>query len=54
MKRGGKRKLKNHDSGIIDFDKLMESFNSWEAYMSHGNSYALKNDLYQRYFKNVM
>ena len=49
-----KTKLKRYDSGVIDFDKLMESFNSWEAYMSHGNSHALKNSLYQRYFKNVM
>ena len=34
-------------------DKI-ESFNSWNAYMSHADSYALKNDLYQRYFKNVI
>lgn len=49
-----KRKLKRYDSGIMDFDKLMETFNSWEAYMSHANSYALKNSLYQEYFKNVV
>lgn len=49
-----KRKLKKYDSGIIDFDKLMESFNSWEAYMSHADSYALKNDMYRGYFKNVV
>ncbi|MDP3026759.1 MAG: reverse transcriptase/maturase family protein [Nanoarchaeota archaeon] len=36
------------------FDKLMESFNSWEAYMDHGNSYNLKKSLHERYFKNVM
>jgi len=35
------------------FDKLMESFNSWESYMSYANSYALKKSLYERYFKNV-
>lgn len=49
-----KRKIKKYDSGIINFDKLMESFNSWEAYMSHGNSCNLKKSLYQRYFKNVI
>ncbi len=48
------RKIKKYDLEIISFDKLMESFNSWEAYMSHGNSYQLKNSLYPRYFKNVM
>jgi len=49
-----KTKLKKYGSGIMDFDKLMESFNSWEAYMSHANSAALKKNLYQEYFKNVM
>jgi len=49
-----KTKLRKYDSSVIEFDKLMESFNSWESYMSHANSYALKNDLYQGYFKNVM
>jgi len=48
-----KKKFKGYNSGAIDYDKLMESFNSWDAYMSHADSYALKNDLYQRYFKNV-
>jgi len=38
----------------MDFDKLMESFNSWEAYMSHANSHHLKKSLHQEYFKNVM
>lgn len=38
----------------FNFDKLMESFNSWEAYMSHGDSYNLKKSLHERYFKNVM
>jgi len=52
--RNTKTKLKKYDSGVINFDKLMESFNSWEAYMSHGNSHNLKNSLYQGYFKNVM
>lgn len=52
--RNTKNKIKEYDSDIINFDKLMESFNSWEAYMSHGNSYNLKNSLYQECFKNVM
>jgi retron-type reverse transcriptase len=42
------------DQKSLVFDKLMESFNSWEAYMSHGNSYNLKKSLHERYFKNVM
>jgi len=48
-----KKKLIKYDSGIIDFDKLMESFNSWEAYMSHADSYSLKKSLYGEYFKHV-
>jgi len=52
--KNAKRNLKKYNSGIIIFNKLMESFNSWDAYMSHADSYALKNDLYQRYFKNVV
>ncbi len=46
--------MQKYDSGYINFNKLMESFNSWEAYMNHGNTYLLKKDLYQRHFKNVM
>jgi len=49
-----KKKFKGYNSGTIEYDKLMESFNSWNAYMSHADSYALKNDLYHRYFKNVI
>jgi len=49
-----KTKLRKYDSGNMDFDKLMESFNSWEAYMSHANSHHLKKSLHQEYFKNVM
>ena len=48
-----KIKLKKHESGIINFDKLMESFNSWESYMSYANSHALKKSLYEEYFKNI-
>ena len=42
------------DHKSLIFDKLMESFNSWEAYMSHGDSYNLKKSLHERYFKNVI
>jgi len=49
-----KGKLKKYDSGNMDFNKLMESFNSWEAYMVHGNSYNLKKSLHEEYFKNVV
>ena len=52
--RNVNRKIKRHNLDLISFDKLLESFNSWEAYMSHGNSHNLKNSLYQGYFKNVM
>jgi len=49
-----KGKIKKYDYGSIDFNKLMESFNSWEAYMDHGNSYNLKKSLHERCFKNVI
>ena len=48
-----KGKLKKYDYGNMDFNKLMESFNSWESYMDYGNSYNLKKSLHERYFKNV-
>lgn len=48
-----KKKLRKYDYGIINFDKLMESFNSWEAYMNHANSYLLKKSLYARW-KSLM
>jgi len=51
--RISKKKIGLYEQGYISHDKLMESFNSWEAYMNHGNTYSLKNDLYRRYFKNV-
>ncbi|MCX6742493.1 MAG: reverse transcriptase/maturase family protein [Candidatus Pacearchaeota archaeon] len=52
--KGVKIKLKKYDTEIISFDKLMESFNSWEAYMDYGDSYNLQKSLHERYFKNVM
>ncbi|HLD55027.1 MAG TPA: reverse transcriptase domain-containing protein [Candidatus Nanoarchaeia archaeon] len=52
--KNAKTKIKIYNSKIIYFDKLMESFNSWEAYMNYGNSYKLKNSLYLREFNKVM
>ncbi len=49
-----KRKIKLYQQDLIDFSKLMESFNSWEAYMNHGNTYLLKKSLRERYLKNIM
>jgi len=46
--------ISEHTQKSKIFDKLMESFNSWESYMDHGNSYNLKKSLHERYFKNVM
>ena len=49
-----KNKMKKYDVELIKFDKIMESLNSWEAYLSHGDSYNLKKSLYGGYLKNVM
>ena len=48
-----KAKIKKFKFRKISFEKLMESFNSWEAYLSHGNSHALKKSIYRSCFKNV-
>jgi len=37
-----KRKIKEYDLEFMSFKKLMESFNSWESYMAHANSYNLR------------
>ena len=50
--RNLKRKIKMYQHDLIDFPKLMESFNSWEAYLNHGNTYLLKNSLKEE-FKNI-
>jgi len=52
--KGVKIKLKDYDANVISFDKLLESFNSWVAYMDYGNSYNLQKSLNERCFKNVM
>ncbi len=49
-----KLKIKNYEKNAITFGKLMESFNSWEAYMSYGDTYALRKSLYNRYFNNIV
>ncbi|MDP2973499.1 MAG: reverse transcriptase/maturase family protein, partial [Candidatus Diapherotrites archaeon] len=51
--RGIKAKIKKCIAGKIRFEKLLESFNSWEAYLGHGNGFALKKSLYRSCFKNV-
>ncbi|MCF7900555.1 reverse transcriptase/maturase family protein [Candidatus Babeliales bacterium] len=51
--RNSKKKVNLYERSEINFDKLMETFNSWEAYMSHANSYALKNKIHKEYLKNV-
>jgi RNA-directed DNA polymerase len=48
-----KTKIKNYLKKQISFEKLIESFTSWEAYLTHGNSYALKKSIYRSCFKNV-
>jgi len=52
--RNAKRTIEKHDEKIVSYDKMMETFNSWEAYLSYGNTYKLKNSLYNEYFKNVV
>ncbi len=52
--RNIKIKIKDYDADVISFDKLLESFNSWVAYMDYGNSYNLQKSLNERCFKNVM
>ena len=51
--RGIKAKIRKFIAGEICFEKLLESFNSWEAYLWHGNSFALKKSIYRSCFKNV-
>lgn len=51
--RNSKKKMILYEKNNIDFNKLMETFNSWDAYMSHADSYALKNKIHQEYLKNV-
>ncbi len=49
-----KAKIRGYDSGRLPFSKLLESFNSWEAYLSHSRSFLLKRSIYAAYFRNVM
>jgi len=52
--RNVNRKIKRHNLDLISFDKLLESFNSWEAYMAYGKIYKLRSSLYIIYFKGIM
>jgi len=51
--QGIKAKIRHYISKEISFEKLMESFTSWEVYLGHGNSHALKKSIYRSCFKNV-
>ena len=48
-----KPKLSSFFRGGIQFEKLLESFNSWCAHLSHASAFALKKSLYLARFKNV-
>ena len=48
-----KVKIKKYSEESLCFEKIMESFNSWNAYMVYGDTYLLRNKLKQG-FKNVM
>jgi retron-type reverse transcriptase len=49
-----KTKIRKYGCEKIEFEKLMESFNSWNAYMDHADTHNLKMSLYSNYFKNIM
>jgi len=51
--KNSKKKINLYERSEISFDKLMETFNSWDAYMSHADTYALKNKIHEEYLKNV-
>jgi len=51
--KNSKKKMVLYERAEIDFNKLMETFNSWDAYMSHADSYALRNKIHKEYLKNV-
>jgi retron-type reverse transcriptase len=56
VKRGMKKlknKMKKYDKEVITFDKLMESINSFDAYLNHADTHSLKKNLKQE-MKNVM
>lgn len=51
--RNTKKKIKRYHLREISFDKLLDSFNSWFAYLGHANTFGLKKSLMARYHKNV-
>lgn len=53
LRRIGVRIMK-YNLQEMEFDKLMESFNSWNAYMDNADTHNLKTSLYSNYFKNIM
>ncbi|MDO8660358.1 MAG: reverse transcriptase/maturase family protein [Candidatus Woesearchaeota archaeon] len=48
-----KAKIKSQIVGEIVFEKLAESFNSWEAYLTHASTLGLKKSIYRSCFKNA-
>jgi len=52
--QGAKAKIRGYDGGRLPFSKLLESFNSWEAYLSHSRSFLLKRSICANNFRNVM
>ncbi len=52
-KKNIKKKIQQYNSEKIDFDKLMQSFNSWNAYLDKADSYRLKRRLKEE-FKSLM
>lgn len=49
-----KQKISQYNAHSISFEKLLESFNSWNAYLGHADTFSLKKSIYQNYFKNIM
>ena len=52
--QGAKAKIRGYDGGRLPFSKLLESFNSWEAYLSHSRSFLLRQSICANNFRNVM
>lgn len=52
IKNSGK-KIQDYNLHEINFEKLLESFNSWNAYLNHANTHNLKKSLRNKYFKNL-
>jgi len=49
-----KAKIRGYGGGRLPFPKLLESFNSWGAYLSHSRSFLLGRSICANNFRNVM